>query len=83
MITRIKVTLKNGKTRSLNLGIKNIDKIDKNRNLFIQMEDGSSVTDVKSDGRLTVENELCIDFIDSSLSFCIPVSKIFGWCYAD
>lgn len=83
MITRIKVTLKNGKTRTLNLGINSIEKVDKTRPLFIQLENGDSFVNVTSEGIFTKEKELCLDNIKNKQSLCIPASKIFGWCYAD
>ncbi len=50
MITKIKVTLDNGITRLLNLGVKDIEKVDKNRRLFIQLCDGDAITNVRSEG---------------------------------
>lgn len=83
MITRIKITLKNDKTRLLNFGINNIEKVDKTRPLFIQLENGSSFINVTSEGILTDKKELCINEVNSERSFSIPAFKIFGWCYAD
>ena len=82
MITRIKITLKNGKTRLLNLGINNIEKVDKTRPLFIQLENGSSFINVTSEGILTEGKELCLNEVNRERSFSVPVFKIFGWCYA-
>ena len=81
--TKIKVTLKNGITRNLNLGVKNIEKVDKNRKLFIQLYDGDSITNVRSEGFFTENHELCLNMTDKPISFCVPDYKIFGWCYSD
>ena len=83
MITKIKVTLDNGITRLLNLGVKDIEKVDKNRRLFIQLCDGDAITNVRSEGVFTEAHELCLNMSDKPVSFCVPDYKIFGWCYAD